>query len=226
MSIQLTLPFQLHDDATFANFYPNKNEKLLRFLKNQNEKFIYLWGHKSVGCTHLLQASCRQLREEKHSAIYLPLAELANYTPDILDNLETTELVCLDDIQCIAGKKIMEEAIFNLFNRLQLTSHRLLIAGKNIPQQLNLQLLDLTSRLSSGLIFQVKELEDEDKFSALQLRAKWRGLELSRETGEFLLNRMPRDFSALIAALEKLDTASLTEQRKLTIPFVKTILEI
>jgi DnaA family protein len=154
------------------------------------------------------------------------LRELTSSSSQILENFETISLVCLDDIHCIAGKKDWEEAIFNLFNRLQLSGNRLLVTAKSVASQLNLQLPDLTSRLLSGLIFQVQELEDEDKIAALQWRAKWRGLTLSKETGEFLLNRIPRNFSALINTLEKLDNASLAEQRKLTIPFIKSVLEI
>jgi DnaA family protein len=226
MVTQLTLPVHLHDEASFANFYPRRNEKLIAFLKKQNESYIYFWGHEGVGCTHLLQAVCQEFTEQGLSTIYLPLRELTSSSPQILENLETISLVCVDDVHCIAGKKDWEEAIFNLFNRLQLSGNRLLVTAKSVASQLNLQLPDLTSRLLSGLIFQVQELEDEDKIAALQLRAKWRGLTLSKETGEFLLSRIPRNFSILFNTLEKLDKASLAEQRKLTIPFIKSVLEI
>jgi DnaA family protein len=51
-----------------------------------------------------------------------------------------------------------------------------------------------------------------------------RGLYLSNEVAVFLLNRLPRDSRGLMTALEKLDGASLQEQRRLTLPFVKDIL--
>jgi DnaA family protein len=68
MLTQLPLPIHLRDDASFANFYPRKNEKLIAFLKNQTEQFIYFWGHESVGCTHLLQAACQEFTAQGLSA--------------------------------------------------------------------------------------------------------------------------------------------------------------
>ncbi|WP_455365563.1 HdaA/DnaA family protein [Kaarinaea lacus] len=48
-----------------------------------------------------------------------------------------------------------------------------------------------------------------------------RGLELSDDVGQFLLRRYSRDLVELFALLERLDHASLSEQRRLTIPFLR-----
>ena len=45
------------------------------------------------------------------------------------------------------------------------------------------------------------------------------------ETAQFMLRRFPRDLPTLFALLDTLDTASLIEQRRLTIPFVKSVLD-
>ncbi|MGW8310551.1 MAG: HdaA/DnaA family protein, partial [Thiogranum sp.] len=57
-------------------------------------------------------------------------------------------------------------------------------------------------------------------------RAEQRGFELPEDTGRYLLRRLPRDLPALMKLLERLDTASLAAQRKLTVPFVKSVLEL
>ena len=59
---------------------------------------------------------------------------------------------------------------------------------------------------------------------ALQLRAKGRGMEMSDEVAKFILSRAPRDTNDLFHLLDHLDDASLQQQRKLTIPFVKDVL--
>lgn len=101
---------------------------------------------------------------------------------------------------------------------------RLLVSANMPPKQLSCVLPDLASRLSWGLVFQVQGLADTQKLSALQLRSQRRGLTLSDEVGKFLLHNYPRDMLQLFAILEKLDQASLAEQRRLTVPFVKKIL--
>lgn len=225
---QLTLPVRLPDDITFASFCPGVNQALVDYLKEfvlkPNCFCVYLWGQAGVGRSHLLQACCQQAHEQGLRAIYLPLAQLCELTPQFFADLESCALVCLDDLATIAGKQEWEEALFHFYNRLQAAQSSLLIAAHTLPSHTGIQLPDLLSRLASSMIFQVQKLSDQDKLLALQLRARARGLELSDEVGYFLLARFPRDLPALFTMLETLDKASLTAQRKLTIPFVKNVL--
>jgi DnaA family protein len=85
---------------------------------------------------------------------------------------------------------------------------------------------DLISRLTWGMVFQLQPLSDEEKLQVLIMRADCRGMTLSEEVGKFILNHCPRHMSTLFAALDALDKVSLAVQRKLTIPFVKTVLQI
>jgi DnaA family protein len=91
---------------------------------------------------------------------------------------------------------------------------------------LNINLPDLESRLNWGTTFQIRSMSDDDKAEALVKRAKMRGLTLTEEATRFLLSRVSRDMRALLDILDKLDHASIVEQRKLTIPFIKTILNL
>lgn len=229
--IQLPLGVRLRDDATFANYYPGANAAALGYVERLceadagwAESLIYLWGGAGVGRTHLLQAACLRFEQLGEPAVYLPLAELVAHGPIMLDNLEQFELVCLDDLDAVAGLSDWEEALFHLFNRLRDSGRRLLLAASSSPRELPVKLADLQSRLTLALVFQLQSLSDEDKLRALQLRASRRGLHLSDEVGRFILTRGERSMSALFELLERLDQASLQAQRKLTIPFLKEIL--
>ncbi|MWV13222.1 DnaA regulatory inactivator Hda [Pseudomonas sp. R-28-1W-6] len=229
--IQLPLGVRLRDDATFANYYPGANAAALGYVERLceadagwTESLIYLWGSDGVGRSHLLQAACLRFEQRGESVVYLPLAEVADYGPELLDNLEQCELVCLDDLEAVAGRPEWEEALFHLFNRLRDSGRRLLIAAAAAPRELPIGLADLQSRLTLALVFQLHALSDEDKLRALQLRASRRGLHLTDEVGRFILNRGERSMSALFELLERLDQASLQAQRKLTIPFLKEVL--
>jgi len=76
-----------------------------------------------------------------------------------------------------------------------------------------------------ALVFQLQPLSDEDKLRALQLRASRRGLHLNEEVGRYILTRGSRSMNSLFDVLERLDHASLQARRKLTIPFVKEIMD-
>jgi DnaA family protein len=229
--VQLPLGVRLRDDATFANYYPGANAAALGYVERLcdadagwAENLIYLWGNDGVGRSHLLQAACLRFEQHGEPALYLPLGEVVTLGPELLDNLEQYELVCLDDLDAIAGRADWEEALFHLFNRLRDAGRRLLLAASASPRELGIQLPDLQSRLSLSLVFQLQELSDEDKLRALQLRASRRGLHLTDEVGRFILTRGARSMSALFELLEQLDQASLQAQRKLTIPFLKETL--
>ncbi len=231
---QLSLGVSLNDDATFENFFAplgNPNVQVINSLRQQlegdGEAFIYLWGAPGCGLTHLLQAACHHAQRLNLSFQYLPLRDLVGYAPaELFIGLEDLDFVCLDCLATIAGRADWELAIFNLYNQLREKGKKLLVAAEFGPRELALGLEDLRSRLQWGLTYQVQNLNDEDKQSALQMRARARGLELSEEVAQFIVQRLPRDTNQLFLQLSRLDHASLAEQRKLTIPFVKRVLSL
>ena len=107
---------------------------------------------------------------------------------------------------------------------MQTTTGYLLLTGKMAPADLGLGLSDLSSRLGWGWVFQLQLLGDDEKKQALQLRAITRGFTLPDEVADYLLRYFPRDMPALFGLLDRLDAASLVEQRRLTVPFVKAVL--
>jgi len=231
ISRQLSLGITHIDDATFDNFYRSGdiNGLPVQALQQQfsplGEAFIFLWGGSGCGLTHLLQAACRRAQEWEANAQYITLEDRLRYSPEyLLDGLEVFDLIAIDGIHLVVGDRLWELALFHLFNRLRDAGKKLLIAANIGPHQLAVDLPDLHSRLQSGVSFQIQQLNDQTKQQALQQRAHGRGLELTDDVARYILQRAPRDMSELFRSLEKLDHASLAEQRKLTIPFVKQVL--
>lgn len=227
---QLTLGVGLKDQATFANYYAGVNGPLIQELKNTSsgmgERIIYFCGSGGQGCTHLLQACCHEANRHKLTAGYIPLASLIEFSPAIFEGLESLMLVCIDDLHLIAGRPAWEEAFFHAYNRIHDAGGRLIVTANVMPKSLGVALPDVVSRLSWGVVFQLQPLTDKEKLGVLIMRASLRGMTLSEEVGKFILNHCPRHMSTLFAALEALDKTSLAAQRKLTIPFVKFVLQI
>jgi DnaA family protein len=228
VSHQLPLNIQLRDDAIFDSFYPADNQEALdsvmHLIEADEESFVYVWGQTGVGRSHLLQAACHDAGNRGFSATYFSLKNLVESSIDRLDSMEHLSLICLDDIEGIAGNADWEEAVFHLFNRIRALNTKLLVSAMVAPKDLNIVLPDLKSRLSWGITYQLHRLDDQQKLKALQLRAKLRGLALPESVGQFLLSRCIRSTTELFSMLEILDKASLAEQRRLTVPFVKQVL--
>ena len=230
---QLTLSVQLPDDETFASFQSERHQLVVQQLthyldhiSDENKKVhsLYLFGLTGVGKSHLLHASCVYADTLGVTSLCLSFSELTQLSVDVLVGLENIDLVCLDDIQLIAGNQEWQQAVFDLYNRMIEQNKCLIITGDQSVAELKITLPDLVSRLSWGLTEQLKPLTDKEKSFALQYRAQQRGLFISDDVASFLINRLSRDMTSLLAALEQLDQASIREQRRITIPFVKDIL--
>lgn len=223
--IPLTLTWPEH--ATFQNFIAGHNERLVMHVfetaQGRGGFCTYLYAlHAGLGRTHLLQAACHAATQLGKTAVYLSLRH-THYSPQILEGMESVSLVCLDDIEQIAGQASWEETLFDLYHRAQEQEACLLISGRGLPKEVSWGLPDLQSRFASADIFQVQALSDEEKILVLRQKAHVRGLVLSKEVGRYLLSRFPRDMHGLTNTLDVLDRAALSAQRRLTIPFIKTV---
>jgi len=228
---QIPLRFAWRDGLSFDNYFSDEeNTEIIHHLRGvaagdtAAEQFLFLWGDARAGKSHLLQAACQLAAEHQRTVAYLPMVELVELSPEIFDGLEQMSLVCIDDLQLIAGNAQWDEALFHFYNRVRDAGSRLLVAADTAPSALKTQLPDLQSRLLWGPVMQLMELDDAGKISALQLRAKGRGFDLPNEVAQFLMRRSARDMGSLFTLLDRLDEASLVQQRKLTVPFVRDLI--
>lgn len=229
MPKQLALGFTLPEKATLESYVPAANEQAVADItacaQGRGEPFIYLWGTAQTGKSHLLQAATQLADEVDRGALYIPLDQAKHFSPEIFDDLEQLNLICLDGVEQIAGDPAWERGLFNLFNRIQAQGNALLVSAQCSPLCLPIKLPDLRSRLSCGLCYQLHPLNDRQKVTALIEDASRRGLEMSEESARYILRHAPRDMGSLRQLLEALDLASLEAQRRLTVPFIRTILQ-
>lgn len=225
---QLTLRLSPQEVYRLDNFLfadAALREAVDEFCHRQGYGFLYLCGASGAGKTHLCLAIAEQLQQQ-HSVAYLNFQELLHTAePAALSSLLEADVICLDDLEAITGNLAWQEALFHAFNELRQQQKPLLIATENPPVQLKLELADLRSRLATGLVFQLPVMADQRKQQALILQAQSRGLILSEDVAQYLLRHYGRDMPSLMAVLQKLDKASLQAQRRLTIPFVKQVMQ-
>jgi DnaA family protein len=235
---QLALGVRLRADAVFESFWPGPNGEIVAALRCPNAAPLWLWGASGSGKTHLLQAVCAAAGEaaaagvpnaglpaDGSPAAYFPLAAPRALPPEALAGFERTQVLCVDDVDAVAGDSAWERALFRLFNEASELRTRLIFAAAGPPRQADWSLEDWGSRAAACVVYQLRELDDDGRIEALRLRAAQRGLQLPYETSEYLLKRMPRDMRSLFETLDQLDEASLVAQRRLTIPFIRDALE-
>lgn len=227
MGEQLALAVQLRDSAELALFHPGPNAEALHAVSRASHgeapHRLLLQGPSGCGRTHLLQGAVRNASRLGRRSAYLPFAERPEST-EILDGYGGFDLLALDDVDAVIGNRDWAIALARLLDVTRTQDRTVLIATSQPPDLLDIALPDLRTRLAASAVFALKPLEDEDRRLLLQQRARARGLELADGVADFMVRRLPRDGSSLMQALDLLDRASLTAQRRLTLPFVQAAL--
>lgn len=231
MPIQQTLTLNWHGlPHAFETFRVGQNtvayQILLQWLQQSSPSFtsLYVWGAPGCGKTHLLQAACREVSERGGVSAYLPLADLLALPTDVLEGLENMDLVCLDDVQIISGIETWEHAIFNLYNILKDNNIPFLLAANLPPTQLHV-LADLISRFQSGGVYHFEILSDFEQCQLLQAYAAELGLILPDGIAHYFINKN-KNLKGTIAWIDQLDGFASGKKRKLSLHFVKEILNI
>jgi DnaA family protein len=229
MTRQLPLGLQLKAPTSLDDFVYGDDSPLLELLHQQRqahgEPLIYLHGDPGSGRTHLLLGQCTAAQAQGMQIAYLPCREIADLAPQMLEGLEQLDLVAVDDVDLLAGQSDWETALFNLFNRARDAGCRLLLSANNAASQVPFKLPDLRSRLTWGVTYRLRPLNDTQRQQLLQNLAQRRGLQMPDDVARYLVERHSRDTLSLQKLIERLDRDSLAEQRRLSIPFVRTRLD-
>ena len=225
---QLALDFRWNDAADLAAFVPLGNEQAVAAvaaLTGSMGQSLYLTGPPDSGKSHLLQAACGRISEAGGTAVYVPLGEHVSGPVAQLDGLETLSLVAIDDLECLAGHDDWQEGVFHLYNRLRDAGGLLVVSAATAPAALGVALPDLVSRLEALLRLRLTAADDDRRRRILAMAVARRGLDLPATSAAYLLRHQARDLGYLMEVVERLDAASLQAGRRLTVPFIKTVID-
>jgi DnaA family protein len=224
---QLPLGVTLRERARFATFYEGDNRQLLARLRHLAEGARgILWLHGALGCgrSHLLQAVCAEAPRALRVA-YLPMLELHTAGPVVFETQAGFDVLVIDDVDIVIGQREFELALFAAYRHVEERGGALVLSAAAAPTAFVWAVADVASRYAAAEIFALAALDEPGQLQALRLRAADRGLELPEETARYLLRRFPRDMTSLGQLLDTIDVAALSAQRRLTVPFVREILD-
>ena len=225
---QLPLALRYTPDQRFDRFIaaPEGALEQLRLLSaSLQADWLYLTGLPGTGKTHLCISVCAAAEQAGMRALYVPLATARGRVRDALDALERHDVVALDGLDAIAGDADDELALFDFHNRARAASQNVVYTANLAPDALPITLPDLRSRLSQCTRITLHSLDDEGRRSLLRDRAQRRGLIVEEAAFDWMLTHCERDPATLTALLDRLDRESLAAQRRITVPFVRRIVE-
>jgi DnaA-homolog protein len=224
---QIALDIGLHTGPTLTNFFAGPNTAALQHLNlwasspTRSPVPTYLWGPSSSGKTHLLRGVAHTLREQGAQVGWL---DASIHNLPMFD--ESWTAVLMDDVHLYTAQQ--QHAAFNWFVNAMTPStgqqRWVLAAGETPPSDLKLR-EDLRTRLGWGHVFALQVLSEPERRAVLRKEADARGVFLSDEVMDFMLNRFSRDLGSLMELLDAIDGYALQSKKSITVPLIKAMMD-
>lgn len=213
-----------HGWSDFLAEEPSPVRALQHWLAASGGPRLLLHGAPGSGKTLLLHATAEVACQQGQSLALLPLRWLGGDAEAAVLAQPALDCLLVDELEAIDGAASLQRALFALLNRQQDAGGRLLLAGRINPAEWNGLLPDLRSRLGQAERWHLPLLGEAQRRQWLVRAAARRGIELDPAAVEFLFRRVGRDLAGLAALLERIDQASLAQQRRVTVPFLRSLL--
>ena len=220
---QLGLPISLDSKMLLDNFIANSEllNLIHQLFQDKKASEIYVYGLTGQGKTHVLQGVVLKALASDKNAIYIDCID--SFPEHLLDFIDQLSFISLDNVDLI--NKENQEIFFDLYNRARQAGVIILVSGSSLPADLAV-MKDLKTRLSLAAVYKLEALNDELTMEVLNKQMNDRNLTIDSKIYEYLFKNYSRDLNTLVSAMNQLDKASLQSKKAISIPFVKTVLQL
>jgi chromosomal replication initiation ATPase DnaA len=209
------------------DFYvSNKNELAYKMIKKWPEwptPVVYIYGSEKCG-----KSLVCKLWKDLSSSIYI---NKRNFLEKLIPQNDLLYIKnhnwIIDDVDYIISfeDNKYEEKILNLINIIKTSGKKnLLMASRKMPRFLDSSLKDLTSRISSSTVI---EMRDPDEVLLKKIIEKYlneRNIKINKESLDYLINRIERSYKSALKVAKQIDTMSLEKKTKINKFFLRSIL--
>ena len=220
---QLSLPISLDSKMLLDNFIANSElvNLIHQLFQDKKASEIYVYGLTGQGKTHVLQGVVLKALASDKNAIYIDCID--SFPEHLLDFIDQLSFISLDNVDLISKEN--QEIFFDLYNRARQAGVVILVSGSSLPADLTV-MKDLKTRLSLAAVYKLEALNDELTMDVLNKQMNDRNLTIDSKIYEYLFKNYSRDLNTLVSAMNQLDKASLQSKKAISIPFVKTVLQL
>lgn len=216
-----TVDGNLNPRYTFSNFIVGSSNDLAYTACQAVAQYpgikynpLFLYGGVGLGKTHLAQAVGNEIRKNQPELRVLYISS-ETFVKEFLESIRfkkkgfsdkyrNVDVLIIDDMQFIAGKEKTQEEFFHTFNALHQNNKQIIISSDKPPKSIPTLTERLRSRFEMGMTIDIQMPDYETRCAIIEAKSELSGVELARETVEYLANNVKTNIRELEGALNQL----------------------
>jgi chromosomal replication initiator protein len=221
----------INPDYSFENFVPGPNNRLahaaaLAVADKPGHAYnpLFIHGGVGLGKTHLLQAVCIKVLEDRPDA-RIHYVSCDGFMTQFMNAVQSGKMVefrhafrdvdilVIDDIHCLAKRDRTQEEFFHTFNSLYQANKQIILSSDAPPDEIPDLEERLVSRFSWGLVCKVDKPGYETRVEILKRKAVMFGIEVSDQVAGEIALHVDSNIRELEGAVRHLQLAASVARR-------------
>ncbi|MBI5079179.1 chromosomal replication initiator protein DnaA [Candidatus Wolfebacteria bacterium] len=213
----------LHPRYTLDSFIVGSSNELAyaassAVIKNVGRKYnpLFIYGGTGLGKTHLIQGIGNEIKNYYKNKIKVKYVSSEKFINDVVWGIKNkrmedmknkyrgVDVLIIDDIQFIGGKKATEEEFFHTFNVLYENNKQIIISSDRPPAAIPTLEERLRSRFEGGMIADITYPDYETRLAIIKTKLQEKNRVLQDEICELIASRVQKNIREVEGVLNKI----------------------
>lgn len=192
---------------------------------------LFLYSNAGLGKTHLMHSIGHYILQENPTSkvLYVTSEKFINDLIDAIkddkreefrNSYRTVDVLLIDDIQFIAGKKGMQEEFFHTFNTLVESNRQIVITSDRHPREIQNLEERIRTRLESSLIVDIQPPDYETRVAILRKKAQKNNMGIPDEILDIIAKSIKSNIRELEGAIKRITLYCSMSNEPITIDYV------
>lgn len=197
---------------------------------------LFIYGGVGLGKTHIVHAIGNEIIKNNDN-LKICYYSSEKFTNELINSLRhakmdefrnkfrSIDVLLIDDIQFIAGKKSTQEEFFHTFNALYESHKQIVVTSDKFPKEIPDLEERLRSRFEWGLIADIQAPDIETKQAILKMKADQNNIKLPEDVAFFLANSVISNVRELEGYLIRIGAFASLTSTSINLEMSKNILK-
>lgn len=240
---KIKIDSQLNITLNFDNFVEGESNRLARSAGKAIAKRpggtsfnpLYIYGGVGLGKTHLAHAIGLEAKENHpdKTVLYISMEKFiqqfidsvhSNNRNDFIHFYQMIDILIVDDVHFLSGKKGTQEAFFHIFNHLHQKGNQIVLTSDKPPVDIQDMEQRLVSRFKWGLSADLQMPDYETRLAILKHKAEKDGIEIPDDILEYVTKSIKSNIRELEGSLNSIIAQATLNKKEITLELTKKTL--